>query len=67
MNPTQLKFGVVLAWCLVVLLAGFFGGVRSGTTWIVLGVIAVAPALVAQVLWKPPARSMSESIHDARD
>ncbi len=55
------------AWALALGLIGLFMQIRSGWAWAVLGAIAVAPPLLTRALWQSPAKTMSESIHEARD
>lgn len=54
------------AWVTVICLAAIATGTTSLPSWIVVACVAVGPPLVARHFWRPPERTMSESIHDAR-
>jgi hypothetical protein len=66
MKAENLKPWFFAAWVVAVGVAAMALGVTSLTHWIVAGVVAIVPAAVTRILWRVPERSLSESIHDAR-
>lgn len=67
MRRTYLTAMFAGAWALALALIGLALQIRSAWAWAVLSAIAVAPPLLTRALWHSPAKTMSESIHEARD
>jgi hypothetical protein len=60
------KAVLVTLWVLAICVAGFAVGATSIAAWIVLGSLALLPAVVVLRLWQDPPKSLSESINEGR-
>ena len=60
------KMQLFATWMLVVCLTALAIETKSVANWIVMACLAVVPPLVAGKFWRTPARTISESIRDAR-
>lgn len=60
------KMQLFATWVMVVCLTALAIETKSVSNWIVMACLAVVPPLVAGQFWRIPARTISESIRDAR-
>ena len=65
MQSEHIKAALAAAYLAVILGLGIAIGVSSVSGWIVLTVVALAPAAVLARLWSAPSQTMSESIRQA--
>ena len=64
MQVQHKKIAVALAWVLACGVVAWLVNVSSTTGWIELVGAAVVPPFVLFRMWRPPAQTMSESIHE---
>ena len=57
---------VASIWVLAICVAAIVGGATSVPAFAVVALLALAPPLVMQRLWREPSQTLSESIRDAR-
>jgi predicted phage tail protein len=62
------SYQVVLAsiWVLAIGLSALAAGVASVPALVVVGIVALAPPVVMQLLWRDPPQTMTESIRQAK-
>jgi hypothetical protein len=64
MQHEHMKIAVGGAWVLACSVMALSVGVNSASGWIVLVALGLLPPLMLYRLWRPPARTISESIHE---
>jgi hypothetical protein len=57
---------VAALWVVAMCAVGLAFGVTSVAGWIILAGLAVMPPIFVLGVWSEPAKTMSESIHEAR-
>jgi hypothetical protein len=64
MQHEHMKIAVGGAWVLACSVMALSVGVNSASGWIVLVGLGLLPPLMLFRFWRPPVRTMSESIHE---
>lgn len=59
-----MKASIVAVWVLILAAAALSLGVASATGWLVLVGVGLIPPMMLFRLWRQPAQTMSESIHE---
>jgi hypothetical protein len=66
MQSTRFKAALAVAYVVIVGGVAPFLGLTTTAAWLAFAALTLAPLVVIAVLWKPPARTMSENIEAAR-
>jgi hypothetical protein len=66
MLSDKTKTVLYIAWSVAVLLAAIVIGISSVSNWVIVACIAAVPPLVVRSFWRAPEKTLSESIHEAR-
>jgi hypothetical protein len=66
MTFTYAREAVAAVWVFTLCTVGFAAGVTSISGWMAIAALALISVLILQRLWRHPAQTMSESIHQAR-
>ena len=66
MQLLSLKIVLAVVWIVAVCLAGIAGVANSVSSWVVLGGIALFPAIAMMWWWNDPPQTLSQIIQKAR-
>jgi hypothetical protein len=53
-------------WIMAIGVTAMAAGITQVSHWLVIGGVAIAPPIVARMLWQQPPQTLSESIQEAR-
>ena len=53
-------------WIVAIGVTAMAAGITEASHWLVIGSVAIAPPIIARMLWHQPTQTLSESIQEAR-
>jgi hypothetical protein len=64
MQLDYIRTAIIGAWVLLITGIGVLIDVKSAIGWMLLVGLALGPPIIFSWLWRQPAKTMSQSIHD---